>query len=676
MLILQGGHRGVLMRPALLLLSCSVLSSSFGQTVRSNGGGGLEVSWLQGGHSQGVSAMTFSPDGQFLVTGANNGVAIDSTIKVWSVTDGTLLHTLRDDPSGAPFQEAIYSLDFSPDGSLLASGETNGRVSVWDASSWALTARFYSSGLGGGFFPSVLSIRFSPDGQLLAGASTKLSSDELPIQTGGIIDLWSVSDWSLIRTLGFQGQSVYSISFHPDSVQLAAAAEESDFVIWNVQDGTIQNRIPTRELTDRVAFSPTGLSLATSGAFGLFEVWDPLTWESRFTLSDHAGVIYSVSYSADGTEISGATNGILRVWGTSSGELIQTVSGFRNGPASAVLSPDGTFVATGGGQTYPDVQFSSVSEGTIFLTLNELVTELPSAAISSDGGLVAVGEAVYFVIGTRPYPIHLFNAKDGSPAGLLEGHTGAVASLAADPADPNLLASASGDRSVRIWDLQTQQTVRSLLGHSSGVNCVAYSPDGRLIGSGSSDLSIKLWDADTGEELNTLSGHTHFVKALAFSPDGSTLASASLDTTLKLWNVKTGEEINTLVGHGGAANAVAFSPDGTVLASGSTDTLIKFWDPVTAEEIQTLAGHTGPIRAIGFSPSGSLFFSGSEDRSMKLWNACSGDLLQTVVDEMGNGVDAIALSPDGRSLSYARRDGTLVAAMYPKFVCEPLPIQQ
>src|ERR1700687_5802379 len=182
MLILQGGHRGVLMRPALLLLSCSVLSSSFGQTVRSNGGGGLEVSWLQGGHSQGVSAMTFSPDGQFLVTGANNGVAIDSTIKVWSVTDGTLLHTLRDDPSGAPFQEAIYSLDFSPDGSLLASGETNGRVSVWDASSWALTARFYSSGLGGGFFPSVLSIRFSPDGQLLAGASTTISSDELPLQ--------------------------------------------------------------------------------------------------------------------------------------------------------------------------------------------------------------------------------------------------------------------------------------------------------------------------------------------------------------------------------------------------------------------------------------------------------------------------------------------------------------
>ncbi len=177
------------MRPALLLLSWSVVSSSFGQTVRSNGGGGLEVSWLQGGHSQGVSAITFSPDGQFLVTGANNGIPIDSTIKVWSVADGTLLRTLRDDPSGAPFQEAIASLDFSADGSLLASGETDGRVSVWDASSWALIARVYSSGLGGGFYPTVLSIRFSPNGQLLAGASTKLFSEALPIQTGGIVDL-------------------------------------------------------------------------------------------------------------------------------------------------------------------------------------------------------------------------------------------------------------------------------------------------------------------------------------------------------------------------------------------------------------------------------------------------------------------------------------------------------
>jgi len=659
------------MRQAFLLLTWSVVSSSFAQTAQSNGGGGLEVSWLQGGHSQGVSAIAFSPDGQLLVTGANNGIPIDSTIKVWSTSDGTLVQTLRDDPSGAPFQEAIASLDFSPDGNLLASGETNGRVSIWDASSWALIARVYSSGLGGGFYPTVLSVRFSPDGQLVAGGSTKLFAD-LPIQTGGIIDVWSLSNWSLVRTLGFQGQSVYSLSFHPDSVQLAAAAEESNFVIWNVQDGSILDRISTTELTIRVDFSPTGLSLATSSAFGLFELWDPSSWQRTFTLSNHNGVIYSVSYSADGTEISGPANGELRVWDTSSGELIQSVSGFRGlGPASAVLSPDGTVVATGGGQSYPDVQFSSVSEGTIFLTLNQLTTELPSAAISSDGALVAVGESITFFVGTRQYPIHLFNAKDGSAAGLLEGHTGAVGSLAANPADPNLLASASGDRSVRIWDLQTQQSVRSLTGHSNGVNCVAYSPDGRLIASGSSDLSIKLWDADTGQELNTLTGHTLFVKTVAFSPDGSTLASGSLDTTVKLWDVKTGQEINTLVGHSGLVNAVAFSPDGAVLASGSQDRLIKFWDPATGKEIQTLDSHTGPIRTIGFSPSGSLFFSGSDDRSLKLWNACTGELLQTVVDEMGNGADAIALSPDGQSLIYSRKDGTLVAAAYPSFTCKP-----
>jgi len=142
-----GVHLEVLMRQALLLLSWSVASSSFAQTAQSNGGGGLEVSCLQGGHSQGVSAIAFSPDGQLLVTGANNGIPIDSTIKVWSTSDGTLVQTLRDDPSEAPFQEAIASLDFSPDGSLLASGETNGRVSIWDASSWALIARVYSSGL-------------------------------------------------------------------------------------------------------------------------------------------------------------------------------------------------------------------------------------------------------------------------------------------------------------------------------------------------------------------------------------------------------------------------------------------------------------------------------------------------------------------------------------------------
>jgi WD40 repeat protein len=678
------------MRRAFLLLSFAIATSSFGQTeippyhfssaglstpmraplLRGNGPGGLQVSWLQGGHSQGIPAIAFSPDGQILVTGANNGVPIDSTIKVWSVTGGTLLRTLKDDPSGAPFQEAIACFDFSPDGHLLASGETNGRVSIWDTSTWTLAARFYSTGLGGGFFPTILSIRFSPNGELLVAGSTKLLSQPPVIQTGGIIDVRSVSDWSLIRTLGYQGQSVYSISFFPDSIHLAAAAEETDFAIWNVQAGSIELRVPTAELTIRVAFSPTGLSLVTSSAFGLFELWDPSTWQRLFTLSNH-GVIYSLSYSADGTRLSGATTGNLRVWDTESGALLQTITGYRNGPASVALSPDGSFAATGGGQTYPDIQFSEICNGSIALTLNELVTELPSAAISSDGALVAVGETAFVVIGTHYYNVHLFNAADGSPAGLLEGHTGAISALAPNPADPNLLASASGDRSIRIWDLTTHQTVRTLLGHSSGVDSVVYSPDGRLIASGSSDHLIKLWNADTGEELNTLYGHTHFVRALAFSPDGLTLVSGSLDTTAKLWNVETGQEITTLAGHNGAVNAVAFSPDGTLVATGGSDGLSNFWDPTTGQLIRTLSGHTLPIRTIGFAPGGSLFVSGGDDRSMKLWNACTGDLLQTVVDEMGNGVDAIAFSPDGRSLSYTRKDGTLVTATYPMFACEP-----
>ena len=170
-----------------------------------------------------------------------------------------------------------------------------------------------------------------------------------------------------------------------------------------------------------------------------------------------------------------------------------------------------------------------------------------------------------------------------------------------------------------------------LLGHTSWVSSVAFSPDGRRIVSGSTDNTLKVWDAATGQETLTLKGHTSWVMSVAFSPDGRRIVSGSDDKTLKVWDAATGQETLTLKGHTEAVWSVAFSPDGRRIVSGGADKTMKVWDAATGQETLTLKGHTGKVMSVAFSPDGRRIvsgsgdlFSGSGDNTLKIWDAATG----------------------------------------------------
>jgi WD40 repeat protein len=166
---------------------------------------------------------------------------------------------------------------------------------------------------------------------------------------------------------------------------------------------------------------------------------------------------------------------------------------------------------------------------------------------------------------------------------------------------------------------------------------VAFSPDCQLLASASLDHTVKLWDPSTGASRRTLREHSDAVYAVVFSTDGQVLASASRDNTIKLWNPLIGASYRTLEGHSDAVLAVAFSPDGQILASGSADHTVRLWNPSTGASRGTLEGH--PRKRVlvlsfevAFSPDGRLLATSSEG-PIYLWDIKSRGIIHTIHTE-------------------------------------------
>jgi len=170
--------------------------------------------------------------------------------------------------------------------------------------------------------------------------------------------------------------------------------------------------------------------------------------------------------------------------------------------------------------------------------------------------------------------------------------------------DNRLLASASWDNTVKLWDTGSGALLQTFEGHSRYVTAIAFSPD-KVLAWASDNSTVKLWDAGSRAVLKILKGHSDFVSAVAFSSDGKMLASASYDKTVRLWDVGSGAVLQTLEGHSDFVSTVAFSRDDKVLASASGDKVVKLWDVSSKEALQTLSVNS-IVRNLSFSDDGTF----------------------------------------------------------------------
>jgi len=366
-----------------------------------------------------------------------------------------------------------------------------------------------------GHTEAVLSVHFSPDGNYLASGSGDTT-----------VRIWDLNTETPLHTCKGHSNWVLCISFSPNGKLIASGGMDGDIRLWNPQTGKSatsplkgHKKFITALAWEPLHRNPHCTLLASASKDGTVRIWDARNGRFVMTLAGHTASVTCLRWGGNGFIYTGSQDRTIKVYNSSDGRVVRVLEGHAHWVNTIVLHTDyalrtGAFDHTG--TQYDDADVAQQKALERYQTLR---------------------------------------GKGGER-----------------------LASASDDFTIHLWDPEnSKKPIIRMTGHQQAINLLSFSPDGRLLASASFDKSLRIWDGVTGKFKGALRGHVGAVYQVCWSSDSRLLVSGSKDSTLKVWDLNTMKLKFDLPGHADEVYSVDWSPDGQRVASGSKDRLVKVW---------------------------------------------------------------------------------------------------
>jgi WD40 repeat protein len=357
--------------------------------------------------------------------------------------------------------------------------------------------------------------------------------------------------------------------------------------------------------------------LVSGASDGIVKVWDVASKQVLLQCKGHLQSVTSMVMTHDSkTLVTGSMDGLVKVWALdrlrvpitpSDHKIVKALAFSADGQALTSLDQAG-FVRVCDAAT-------GKAKNTLDLKIKTDLFQFRSAAISPDGRTVAASRRL-------DNSVNLYDTRTGlERRAQIEDKT-IVYGVAFSPSGTTLAVATGQGKSgaVKFCDVATGKVMQTLVDPGNHVTCVAFSPDGKTLASGNANLPVKVWDVVAGRERFTLKGLRHNIACLAFTPDGLRLAAAARDT-ITIWDLATGHEVLTIDSYGHEPATMAFSPDGTRLVTGAAEGELgkgggaRLWDARTGSELLTLGGASDAISCVAFSPDGKRLATATGDAS-------------------------------------------------------------